>query len=260
MFSRKITVAQSWSGLNEWQIAQIAHLYLHSTEENFAQSYEKMIFAVFQKQRGIMSKLKLYKTLRQVPISEMGKHTQFLLKETNLYTFPEIPGLLKPADRLGNISIKQYSAIDSFFYAYDQDRTELKLNRFVASLYRLQEDYDELLLPEVSKITSALHLHTKERIALAYKFTTFLLWKLFPVVFPPKKEEETPELQPVFKKKENRYIPFEKIMIGLAMDELQPMGKKQDIDKTRIYEFMNVLTESILFHKERQKQHEKANK
>ena len=35
----------------------------------------------------------------------------------------------------------------------------------------------------------------------------------------------------------------------MAMDELQPLGKKQDADQVRVYEFLGVLSESILFHK-----------
>jgi hypothetical protein len=37
------------------------------------------------------------------------------------------------------------------------------------------------------------------------------------------------------------------------MDELQPLGKKQDIDKVRIYEFLSVLSETILYHRAKNK-------
>lgn len=255
----QITVAKSWSELNEWQLNQIAHLYLNADPEDFQKSFEKMIFVLFQKENSFSAKRTLYNLIQKVTISQLAPFAEFLLKETNFYSFPEIYGLLKPADRLGNISIKQYSAIDVFFHAFEKDKSEINLNRLVASLYRIQEDYDELLLSEVGKITSAISTETKERIALAYKFTSFLIYTLYPVIYPkPKPETEEEKLRPNFKAKSQKHIPFEKVMIGLAMDELQPLGKKQDIDKTRIYEFMNVLTESILHQREKQKQFEKS--
>lgn len=255
----QITTAQSWNDLNEWQLDQIAHLYLNTEVDQFEKAYEKMILILFQKKPGFFAKIRLYKILRNITISDLEIHARFLVKKTDLHHFPEIKGLIKPAPRLGDITIKQFSAIDSFFAAYEKNKTEVHLNRFVASLYRLKKDFDELLLPDISQISRKCSRAKKERIALAYKFTRFLIWQKYPIIFPPpKKEVENPQV-PVFKKKEPHYIPFEKIMIGLAMDELQPLGKKQDINITKIYEFMDVLTESILYYREKQKQHDKSN-
>ena len=79
---------------------------------------------------------------------------------------------------------------------------------------------------------------------------------LFPIVFPKKKEEdEEEELKPVFKKKEEKYVPFDRAVLAMAMDELQPLGKKQDINQVRIYEFFSVMSESIIMNKAKQEAH-----
>ena len=42
-----ITVAKSWNQLNDWQVAEIAHLYLNTPVEDFADAYLKMIFIIY---------------------------------------------------------------------------------------------------------------------------------------------------------------------------------------------------------------------
>ncbi|MDR2205751.1 MAG: hypothetical protein LBE36_06325 [Flavobacteriaceae bacterium] len=257
--SKKITVAKSWSELNQWQREEIAHLYLHVDPEKFEGAYLQMIFILFQKRDKFFAKLRLFSLLRNVPISSLEPFARFLIETTDFYSFPEIKGLIKPSDRLGNITIKQFSVIDTFFDAYSKDKTELNIRRFTASLYRIKEKFDELDLPKVAEITDKISVKKMESIALAYQFTRMLIWDKYPVIFPkPKQETEEEKLKPIFKKKEQQYIPFEKIITGIAMDELQPLGKKQDVNKTRIYEFLSVLSESILYHKEKQKAYDKA--
>ncbi|WP_418124223.1 hypothetical protein ACNFU2_06420 [Chryseobacterium sp. PTM-20240506] len=256
--SQNIWIATSWNELNEWQIQEIAHLYLNTPAKNFHEVYPQMIAIVYQKEDTPIHRFELFKLIRNVPASELGKYTTFLLEENNYYRFPSIPGLIKPSDRLGNISIRQFSTIDTFFHQWNQDRSLLKLKRLVASLYRINKKYDDLDLSAVDAITREIPVKKMEAIALAYLFTRISISDQYKVVFPEVKEEseEEKKLQPVFKKKEQQYIPFDKIIIGLSMDELQPLGKKQDINDVRIYEFLSVLSESILYHKEKAKAYE----
>jgi len=98
-------------------------------------------------------------------------------------------------------------------------------------------------------ITDQIPEKQMEAIALAYLFTRKYIEDKFKIVFPKKETEEKEKLQPVFKKKDEEVIPFDKALVAMAMDELQPLGKKQDINNVRIYEFLSVLSESILYHK-----------
>ncbi len=251
-----IIVARSWNQLNDWQLQEIAHLYLNTSVEDFASVYADMVLIVYQKLPDLKARLQLRRLTKEVPITELAKHTEYLKNESNLYRFPEIPGLIKPADKIENISARQFSTIDTYFFKWNKERCLLNLKRLVATLYRFKEQYDDLDLRNVAMITDKICEKQMEAIALAYMFTRRNIEKTFPIVFP--KNEETPEekLQPVFKKKDSEIVPFDKALLAMAMDELQPLGKKQDVNNVRIYEFLSVMSESIVYHKAKQKAHE----
>lgn len=260
-FNKNIKVARSWGELNEWQLQEIAHLYLNTSVEEFEGAYLKMIFILFQRKKGFWANLRLSWILKEIPITKLSKHSKFLLEQTSLHSFPSISGLVKPADRIGNITSKHYSVCDAFFHQWEEDKSEINLRRFVASLYRLEDKFDELKMPEVSKITDTLSHKERQRIALAYKFVRIYIWEKYPVIFPKPKEKNTEEekLSPTFGKKEQKYTPFDKVIMGLVYDEDKPLGIKKEANDTRIYEFLNILTESILRYKEKERIHN-ANK
>lgn len=254
---RNITVAKSWNQLNDWQLSEIAHLYLNCKTEDFEKAYEKMVFILFQKEFTQKGRKFLRELVSEVPFSELEFHARFLVKTTDLYKFPSIPGLIKPADRLQNITIRQFSVIDNFFFAWNKNRSLLNLKRLVATLYRTSDKYDDLDLPKVARYTDKLSEKQMESIALAYLFTRRHIEKKFPVVFPePKPESESEKFKPTFKKKDTDYVVFDKVIVGMAMDELQPLGTKQEINEVRIYEFLSVLSETMLYHKAKNKVNE----
>lgn len=253
-----ITIARTWSELNEWQLQEIAHLYLNTPVANFSDAYYQMILIIYQKENTDKGRWNLRKLCQNVSISELAKYTTFVKDTADLFCFPEIPGLIKPADAIGDITVKQFNTIDTYFYFWNKDRSILNLKRLVASLYRIKEEFDDLDIAAVDAITRKLPVKQMETIALAFLFTRQQISKTFPVVFPkPKEESEEKKLQPVFTKKDNQFIPFDKIIIGMSMDELQPLGKKQDVNQVRIYEFLSVLSESILYHRAKAKANER---
>ncbi len=247
-----IFIPTSWNRLNDWQLQEIAHLYLNTTVDDFADAYLKMILIVYLDSPTSKRRSWLRKLLKEVPISELEKHTRYLKEKRDLFRFPQIPGLIKPADRIENISARQFSAIDTFFYIWNKDRSHINLRRLVASLYRIREQYDDLDLKTVSVITDKIPVKQMEAVALAYLFTRKHIEEKFPIVFPPRKESEEEKLEPVFKKKDDQIVPFDKALVAMAMDELQPLGKKQDVNNVRIYEFLSVMSENILYHKAKQ--------
>ena len=254
---KSITVAKSWQELNTWQLQEIAHLYLNTKPEAFEKEFPKMVFILFQKHRSILAKMKLQQLLSMVPFSELAPYGEFLLQTTNFHIFPEISGLIKPADRLSNITVKQFSFADKFFDDWEKDRTDLKLRRFVASLYRIKEEFDELDLSAVAKSTDNLTPKEREAIALTYLFCRIYIWNKFPVVFPKPNPDEEKVKSPKFQKAKE-YQSFDKIILGLVFSEEKPLGTKEEANATRIYEFLNVLSESILRYKEKER-HANAN-
>lgn len=251
-----ITIARSWSELNDWQFLEIAHLYLSSEESTFSDNYQRMISVLFQKKPGFLSRLKMWRLLSQVPMSVLGHFGEFLTTTTNFYKFPNIPGLIAPSHALGDITIKHFSTIDTFFYAWNNQKTILNLKRLVASIYRIKKDFDDLDLPAVDVITRKLPIKRMHAIALSYLFTRVLIADQFPIVFPKKKKSEDDDFRPVFKTKPADYTPFDKTILAMSMDELQPLGKKQDVNNVRIREFLSVLSESVLYHQRKAKAYE----
>ena len=244
-----IRVAKSWNELNDWQLQEIAHLYVNTRFEDFPKIYLKMVIILFQKKLGFFHRLRLRKLLRKVPASALEPELLFIVKTSNYYKFPAIKGLIKPADLLGDITARHYSTIDTFFFEWYHNRSALNLRRFVAALYRIRPQFDDLDLPAVSKISRNIPVKKMELIALTYMFSREYITKSFPVVFQDKKKEAEGE-KPIFKNPNKKIVPFDKVIIGMSMDERQPLGKKQDANNVRIMEFLSVMSESILIHKE----------
>ncbi len=251
----RIKIATKWRELSIWQQKKIAKLYMQSEKDTFFEDYVKMVSYVFRKKRGVWSYLRMRRVFAKAPFSELSKFTTFLLQFPELSEFPEIKGLIKPADRLTDMAIGQFSVCDALFHDYMKERNELNLRRFVASIYRIRPEFDKLDLSKVADITDKQKDEVWYLVALVYLSVRKHIAEMFPVVFPKKEEEQESET-PVFKKKEV-YIPFSKICVALSMDERQPLGNYQAARKERIYDFLNVFSETLLRHKEAAKNHKK---
>lgn len=253
----KITVPQSWRELTEWQLEEIADIYLSADPADFGPALQKMIFMLLQNRPAHTERQKLYRVLENVDPDELLFHAEFLMQTTTLHFFPVINGLTKPADRMANLTAKQFSFADKFFYDYEQDKSEVNLRRFVASLYTFGE-FNQLQLPAVAEVTGAISLKKCRRIALAYKFTQLHIWNSYPVIFPKREKTEEDAFTPVFEKKPV-YQTFDKVILGLVFSEEQPLGTKLEADNTLLYDFLNVWQESFLRYEEKKRQHAKSN-
>ncbi|CDN79544.1 hypothetical protein [Elizabethkingia anophelis] len=238
---KHITVASSWEELNTWQLEEIVNLFHNYSNDNFSESYLKMILILFQKKKGFWSSLKLRWLLRNVPISTLSEFGKFLLDSPKLHSFPEIPGLKKPADRLGDLSIKQFSFMDQFFYNWMKTKSDTYLRALVASIYRLGDTFDEQNLPAISKFTDKLTKKQWQVIAMTYMSCYNHMCEQFPIIYPkPKNPDKGP-------KKDPKHTPFSEIIISIVMeDDKQPLGNLHESNATRIYEFMNIFSKIIV--------------
>ena len=232
----------------------------------------KMICILFQKKGSFFSQVKFLRLINKVPVTSLEPFAKFLLEKPEYYFFPEVPGLAKPADRLGDVSIKHFSVADTLFHQWQENKTHLALRRFVASLYRLQEEpgklaklfttkkytspeFNNQLLPVVAKITDQLSEEEMQAIAFIYSNVRRYIWERYPIIFPKPTEEKADELKPDFRKNKDQYMPFSKIIVGIAMDELKPLGNLHESNKTMLYDFMDTLTETIIYHRNKAKAH-----
>lgn len=247
--SKNITVAKTWQELNEWQIQEIGCAYMTADPEKFDATYFRLIMILFQKNKGFWRNFKLRKLLRNIPVSSLEPFARFLLKKPEVYKFPEIKGLIKPADRIGDLTIKQFSVIDTLFHQWYEEKSEVKLRRLVASLYRLHKDFNSQDLPKVASITDKISKKKMLQVAFSYMNVRRYITERYPVIYP-KPVKEDPEDKPVFKKKEI-YTPFSKVITGMALDELKPLGSLKECNNTLVYDFHDTLSETIQYHKNR---------
>ncbi|MGD1319519.1 hypothetical protein [Chryseobacterium sp. 2R14A] len=244
-----ITVAKSWQELNEWQLQEIVELYLNHFDKTPEKAFEKMVLILFQKKKGFWYRLKLWKIIKQVPISTLAEFGEFLLQPPKLHAFPELKNLFKPADRLGDLSIKQFSFMDQFFYSWMETKNDKLLRALCATIYRLTPEFDEQKLPDIANQTDKLTRKQRQVIGFAYMSCYHHIAETFPVVFPKPKEkkEEQDQEKPKVKPK---HQPFSEIVLNIVMnEETQPLGNLHESNETRIYEFMNVLTKIIIKNK-----------
>lgn len=248
-----IKVARSWHELNEWQLQEIVDLYLNDFDKNPEKAYQKMIFILFQEKPGFWHRMKLWKLIRLVSLSELTEFGEFLMQPPKIHRFPEIKGLIKPADRLGDLSIKQFSFMDHFFYNWMETKSEKMLRALCASIYRIN-DFDEQKLPEIAKITDRLSQKQRQVIGFTYMSCYHHLAEHFPVVYPKPKKKDGKEKKP----RKNKHLPFSEIIINMVMnEETQPLGNFHESNSTRIYEFMNVLTKIIIKNKKIEQEYAK---
>lgn len=245
----KITIATKWQELNKWQKRQIARLYLTTALPENEKTPLELVRILFQKGESLWAIYQFKKLLSQVPFSRLEPYTHFLYSSPALHQFPAIKGLDKPADRLANLTMKQFSVADALFYRWREQKKDVFLRQLIASLYVLPgKSFNSLCLPKTAEITDKINPNDRYLIGLTYFSVREYIVQKYPIVFPKqKKNTQEQELQPTFKKKPH-YVPFSKVIASMAMDERQPLGNLSQCHQTLLYDFLNMLEESIIRH------------
>ena len=192
--------------------------------------------------------------LQEVPFTALWQYAEPFLTTEKLYHFRELTKMIAPAPRLANLTIKQFSVADSIYYRLrlSQYQDELLLRQLMASLYNLPDTlFDVLNLPKVAEHTDKAAITTAYEVAFAYTCCREYIIGKYPKVFSSPSSSQKGE-KPVFRK-EAAYTPFSKIISVMAMDKHQPLGNWHQCNATRVYDFFEVLTESILQAEQRAK-------
>lgn len=240
----RITVPTRWSELNEWQLEEIATRYL-SDKEMTEEDIFHIVRVLFQKSKRIRDELTMRKVFRIVPFSTLVTYAEFLNQMPDLSVFPCLKEykIQKPGDRMNDISIKQFSVVDTIFNKWITTKSEVYLKQLVASLYRIGK-FDVLKLPEVADKVEYVPIKKLYVIAMTYLSVRNYITEQFPRVFPKYKTTDEEKLKPIFRR--NTYTPFSKVITAMAMDERQPLGTLHECNNTLIYDFFNTLEESII--------------
>lgn len=243
-----ITIPQTYEELNEQQRGALCRILL--TLDNT----EKTPLRIIKTLISHLPKRTQQQLLLQVPFTTLWQYAEPFLTTEKLYHFREVTKMVAPAPRLANLTIKQFSVADSLYYRLrlSQYQDELLLRQFMASLYNLPNTpFDVLNLPQVAEHTDKTPINTAYEVAFAYTCCREYIISRFSKVFASPSSSQRGE-NPVFRK-EAAYMPFSKIISVMAMDKHQPLGNWHQCNATRVYDFFEVLTESILQAEQRAK-------
>ena len=243
-----ITIPQTYEELNKQQRGALCRilLTLDNTEETPLGIIKVLI--------SHLSNRTQQQLLQEVPFTALWQYAEPFLTTEKLYHFREVTKMIAPAPRLANLTIKQFSVADSIYYRLrlSQYQDELLLRQLMASLYNLpQTPFDVLNLPQVAEHTDKATIATAYEVAFAYTCCREYIIGKYPKVFSSPSSSQRGE-KPVFRK-ETAYTPFSKIISVMAMDKHQPLGNWHQCNATRVYDFFEVLTESILQAEQKEK-------
>ena len=242
-----ITIPQTYEKLNAMQRGALCRilLTLENSEETPLHIVKTLISHLPNRTQQQL--------LQEVPFTTLWQYAEPFLTTEKLYHFPDLTKMVAPAPRLANLTIKQFSVADSLYYRLrlSQYQDELLLRQLMASLYNFADQpFDVLNLPQVAEHTDKTAITTAYEVAFAYTCCREYIISRFPKVFSAKDEKREKKDEGssfVFRNSSlKNYTPFSKIINVMAMDQHQPLGNWHQCNATRVYDFFEVLTESIL--------------
>lgn len=248
-----ITIPQTYEELNEQQRGALCSILLTSSP-SFGGGGGRLPLRIIQILLSHLPNHTQQQLLQEVPFTALWQYAEPFLTTEKLYHFPDLTKMIAPAPRLANLTIKQFSVADSLYYRLrlSQYQDELLLRQLMASLYNLPHTpFDVLNLPQVAEHTDKATIDTAYEVAFAYTCCREYIIGKYPKVFSSPSASQKGE-KPVFRK-EAAYTPFSKIISVMAMDKHQPLGNWHQCNATRVYDFFEVLTESILQAEQTQK-------
>lgn len=247
-----ITIPQTYEELNEQQRGALCKILL--TTSPLGGGGGRLPLRIIKTLISHLPNHTQQQLLQEVPFTALWQYAEPFLTTEKLYHFREVTKMVAPAPRLANLTIKQFSVADSLYYRLrlSQYQDELLLRQLMASLYNLPDTpFDVLNLPQVAEHTDKTPITTAYEVAFAYTCCREYIIGKYPKVFSSPSSTQRGE-KPVFRK-EATYTPFSKIISVMAMDKHQPLGNWHQCNATRVYDFFEVLTESILQAEQRAK-------
>lgn len=248
--------ATSWNALTPKQLQEISYgieLYLTFLEcrpkETHPLHFSRLFIHIVKNLLRVNNWFKVWISLRQVPPEEYKKEIQFLLDGVTRTKF--LPAFkLKntiyypPLDRLQNITIKEFSFIDTMYYNWRKTKKDIYLDHLCAALYRpaggdeldIRKPFNKILVEkEVDKFGK---LNKKKKVAIGYTYEGCrnYIAQLYPHVFPKpiKNEAEEEENTP---KKEPAYTPFGQLLMYKIKFDTSKLESTQNLNA---HEFLGI--------------------
>lgn len=265
-----ITLAESWNELSELQLKEITksledyHKFSplfpdHAQPEQYSKLYVKLVKQLLRTN----NMFKVWYALHQIPPEFYENYVKFLIGEdTRTSFFPAFKFRRKtyhpPADRLQNLTIKEFSFADSLFYNWRKNGDDRFLDLLCATLYRIEggdeldprKPFSKILVQRDAARFKKLGYKKKLAIAYCYEGSRNYITRQYPNIFPKPAKEENEDQDKKSKKKESRYVPF----LQLLQHKIQFDPSKLEVTQNlNIHEFFSTYENELIEIKKQKK-------
>jgi len=244
----KINIPKTWNELTQWQLENIALLlFTHDANRQLDVKIFKILYQVRWWQ--FLKRAKTRYILRQVPISELRTHFEFLYKKIECTSFPKQLQLKKkiyvpPADREANLTADEFAAAESLHQSFRKTKNIEYLQYLAAVLYtpevdteNMRPEFSKLKLPYLVTPFKKVKLKTLLAIELVHFGCKNNLVKRFPKVYPKTSGKKT----------KGTGHGFGKIILEMAKADL---SKHEAIKRVNIFTFHEQFQQDIINAKE----------
>jgi len=229
LFGRNINLATQWNQLTELQLCEISaaldhfHKFRDCHPPEFQPAhYSRLYVNLVKNLLRTNNFIKVWIALRQIPPDTYKEHVGFLISEIARTKFlPEFEFKNKlyfpPADRLQNLTIKEFSFVDSLYFNWRKTNDNRYLDMLFAALYRPagtsskendpRRSFDKYFIEQDVLALAKIPIKKKIAVAYCYEGSRNYIVKQYPHVFP-----KPPKQDPKDKVKAAKYTPFGKLL------------------------------------------------
>ena len=277
---RNIKLATSWNELTERQLQNIASALEKFfrfrecyPEDSQPALFSRLYISLVKTLLRTNNMIKTWVALKQIPPEEYREHVEFLLKEVSRTKFPDAFKLKgktyhPPGNRLNNISIREFSFVDSMWFNWKKTNDTRYLDLLCAALYRkapegrpqneldIRKPFNKILVEQEVERFQKLPKKKKLAIAYTYEGSRNYIVKLYPHVFPPPRKKTEEELEAESQKlkaksQEPKYTPFGRLLQHKIQFDPSKLERTQNLN---VNEFLSTY-ENELIELKKQKKH-----
>ena len=229
--SLKITLATKWNELTELQLCEIAtaldnyHKFKDCHPAEFQPTlYSKLYVVLVKNLLRTNNFFTVWFVLRKLEPEFYVEYVKFLcgeIERTNFLGSFKHKGCtyFPPANRLQNITIKEFSFVDSLYYNWRKSQDIRFLNMLCATLYRttgpkdpftvdIRKPFNKVFLDQDTPLLSSMNYKKKVAIAYCYEGCRNYIVKQYPTIFPKPIEQDPEEKVTTIQS----YTPFLKLL------------------------------------------------
>lgn len=180
-----INVPEKWEDLKPYQFEVCAQMHVSPPDDDeFIQRFFKISARIVKQ----LTKFEKYKLTEMVgfAIHPSGITDTFYIQEISG------TGLLSPTRRLGNITLEHFALMDTYFFKYVNNPTQLALSEFVSALYlKRKEVLTEIdFTKRAAYVAANVDQYTQYALFLNYLFIRKWLSMSFKFLFSDETEDE----------------------------------------------------------------------